>query len=160
MTAIKENTSIRYLSNEIEKSINHFSKRSRINRIKTGGNKICAVVFSALITMVLGLQAFGPFDSEQFATFQTNFALLLGFALTLVNGIDMIFSYKKLWIRNERTLYNLQIIEKKVNYAITTGNCNEEKVSMLFQEYVHILENSSNNWLDIYKDDQNLSTVN
>lgn len=141
---MEELDSLTYLKSETEKNIKIIKAKVNKNKQKIFVINVLSLTFSALITLTLGLEIKG---SE---IFQKNIALILGALLTIVNGINLLFNYKKLWIRQRKTLLNLYQLENKINFLFSSKSFSNNAVEELFNEYLLIWDNDSSDWLNIY----------
>lgn len=143
------NAKLSYLSLEVDKNIGIIKSKEKHNKNLTGLTGIFTVILSAAITLTLGL------DVENFNVYQKNLALCLGAILTIANGWMMIFDYKKLWVRQKKTLLSLYQIRNKIGYAKECSNLTGLDVEKLFSEYLDVWDKDSLEWEIIHKIDRN-----
>lgn len=134
-----DNTKISFLKGEVDKSIVTLKSKSQRNKLKTSIFNGLSIFFGALITLTLGLDV-----SVDYVTYQKNLALVFGALLTIINSWNVIFDYKKLWIRQKTTLLRLYQLRSKLDYRLTNNDDFD-----LFEEYLSIWDKDSEEWTSI-----------
>ena len=107
-----DSTSAHFLQNELESNIKTLKEKTRKQKNKAKLFQGLSIVIGALITLALGVEV-----SEDHTQFQKNIALLLGVLLTVINGWNALFDYRKLWIRQKSTLLSLYQL-RNVNFFL------------------------------------------
>ena len=143
---MENNNTLSYLEEKINTNITVLKNKSKKNKNRTGFLGIIAVSLSALITLTLGM------DIDGYEVFQKNIALVFGAILTIVNGWSFMFNYKKLWVRQKKTLLNLYQLKNKIEYLKSLNTHDQKRIDELFTEYVAIWENDGSEWASIQND--------
>lgn len=134
-----------FLSDQVELSIKKIKPKVRGNKNKTSLLNLTAVSLSALITLTLALEI------KDADVYQKNFALILGAVLTVINGWTLLFNYKKLWIRQKKTLLSLYQIKNEIGYLCTKTDNTDKDIETLFERYLELWERDSTEWINIHK---------
>lgn len=142
----ESNKKIEYLIVQIDENINKIKDKSKNNKRLTSIVGVSSLILSASVTLSLGLEV-----DESYAITQKNSALFLSALLTIVNGWSLIFNYRKLWVRQKKTLLNLYQIKNKVKYEYKSESIEESKVDELFESYLNIWDKDSNDWTQIHQ---------
>ena len=121
------NAKLEFLENELNKFIKEY-KRSRLVYRNTGFIfRITTVLFSAMITVLLGLRGV-----EGIANRNANIALILGALITVISAADAFFDFRSLWVRKQVLYRNLQELERDLGFYISgldEGEIDAEKIS-------------------------------
>ena len=141
-----DSTSAHFLQNELESNIKTLREETRKQKNKAKLFQGLSIVIGALITLALGVEV-----SEDHTQFQKNIALLLGVLLTVINGWNALFDYRKLWIRQKSTLLSLYQLRNELNYRL--ANTTQCSVDDLFESYLSIWEADSAEWTQIMRKD-------
>ncbi|WP_413676182.1 SLATT domain-containing protein [Pantoea dispersa] len=126
----------------VSNKITPLKRKCRANKRRFQWLTAGSIIFSAAITLTLGL------DLPENVSEQKNTALLFGMALTLINGWLAIFDYKKLWIRQKSTLFGLYQLENELNF-LSESPQDQERVEILFKSYQTLWEKDGNEWSNI-----------
>jgi len=143
---MENNNTLSFLEEKVNTNISVLKDKSKKNKNRTGFLGVTAVSLSALITLTLGM------DIDGYEAWQKNIALVFGALLTIVNGWIFMFNYKKLWVRQKKTLLNLYQLKNKIEYLKSVGTYDQKKTDELFSEYVDIWKNDGNEWISIQND--------
>jgi len=138
-----DDTSFDYLEERVNSSIEIIKKKERRNKNKTGLLNLTAIILSALITLILGI------DTSDMQVYQKNIALSLGAILTVINGWNILFNYKKLWVRQKRTLFSLYQLQSKMGYLKSQKNYDKKNTDELFSEFLEVWKVNGNEWLNL-----------
>jgi hypothetical protein len=104
---------------------------------------LIAVTLGALITLTLGIEMTG------YESGQKNIALLFAALLTVVNGWSLLFDYRKLWVRQKKTLFGLYRIKNEIGFMKSAGNIVDDEIDNLFIEYKQVWDDDNSNWTKI-----------
>lgn len=145
---------IKIFDEKLNREIKSFESKRSTNRSRAFISKILTTVFSALTTILLGLQGFGPEVNVYFK----NIAFVLSAFVTLFNTWDAFFNHRAIWIAYTETSRRLQIIKDELEYQASGENptVKEADIDRLFRQYKLVLVESSRNWLQARKDEEQL----
>ncbi|MDF2185669.1 DUF4231 domain-containing protein [Grimontia hollisae] len=132
-----------FLAHEIDKNIEILKKKVQKQKNKTRFFNGLSIVLGALITLTLGVTVAG---SEQI---QKDIALVLGALLTIINGWNAMFDYKKLWTRQKSTLLDLYQLRNELGFRLSHTSLDTVDVTDLFSRYQDIWERDGNEWRSI-----------
>jgi hypothetical protein len=136
---------LKYLEDEVAKSIKSMKRKADRNKSRTYTVSLSSVVLGALVTIALGLQII------PWATALKNFALICGALIAVVNGVESIVGYRALWIKQKVTLLNLYALQNEIDFYKAGLEDNEQvdenKVSEFFAKYQIVWESASSEWL-------------
>lgn len=132
-----------FLSEEIDKNIIILKEKVQSQKNKTSFFNGLTIILGALITLTLGLKLTG------FEEIQKNTALVLGAVLTITNGWNAIFDYKKLWVRQKSTLLDLYQLKNELMFRISNNHAEPVNTEDLFVRYQDIWERDGNEWRSI-----------
>ena len=150
MEEMMKQSQVDYLESKVDESINVLKTKVSVNKKKTGRINALSISLGALVTLSLGVDV-----APESAMFQKNVALALAALLTIINGWNALFDYKKLWIRQKSTLLDLYQLKNQLGYRkAIDSNCN---VDDLFEMYVDIWEKDGDEWRKILKTPQPFS---
>ncbi|CAK1759073.1 conserved hypothetical protein [Vibrio crassostreae] len=138
----KQNSSV-YLAQEINTNIQILKKKVQSQKNKTRLFNGLSIALGALITLTLGIKATG------FEELQKNVALVLGALLTIINGWNAMFDYKKLWRRQKSTLLDLYQLKNELGFRLAHSNPDTIDVADLFSRYQDVWERDGNEWRNI-----------
>lgn len=133
-----------FLKNEISKSIKKLKERVKSNKRKTSWVNALSIILGAIITLTLGVDV-----SPENIQFQKNLALLFGALLTITNGWNALFDYKKLWIRQKGTLLALYQIQNELGYRKSKND--QSQLDDIFEKYQDVWEKDSSEWRSIFQ---------
>jgi len=136
-----------FLEQEISKSINTLKSKVSSHKKKTSWVNGTSISLGVLVTLTLGIDV-----AEANEQIQKNLALILGGLLTIVNGWNALFDYKKLWVRQKSTLLDLYQLQNELGYRKSKED--HVEVDDLFDKYQRIWEKDSNEWRNIIKTSQ------
>lgn len=136
-----------FLEQEISKSIKTLKLKVSSHKKKTSWVNGTSISLGVLVTLTLGIDV-----AEANEQIQKNFALILGGLLTIVNGWNALFDYKKLWVRQKSTLLDLYQLQNELGYRKSKED--HVDVDDLFEKYQRIWEKDSNEWRNIIKTSQ------
>lgn len=136
-----------FLEQEISKSIQTLKTKVASHKKKTSWVNVFLISFGVLITLTLGMDV-----AESNEQIQKNLALIFGGLLTIVNGWNALFDYKKLWVRQKSTLLDLYQLQNELGYRKSKEECVE--VDDLFERYQRVWEKDSNEWRSIIQTSQ------
>ena len=145
---------IKIFDEKLDREIKSFEAKRADNKNKAFLSKILTTVFSALTTILLGLQGF---DTEVNVYFK-NIAFVLSAFVTLFNTWDAFFNHRAIWIAYTETSRRLQIIKDELEYRTSGENpmVKEADIDRLFRQYRLVLAENSRSWLQARKDDEQL----
>lgn len=136
-----------YLEQEIRKSINTLKSKVSSHKKKTSWVNGISISLGVLVTLTLGIDV-----AEANEQIQKNLALILGGLLTILNGWNALFDYKKLWVKQKSTLLDLYQLQNELGYRSSKED--HVDVDDLFDKYQRIWEKDSNEWRNIIKTSQ------
>ena len=145
---------IQTLNNKLDKEIKSFDDRRKDNKSKAFRSKILTTLFSVLTTILLGLQGFGA----EINIYLKDIAFTLSAFVTLFNTWDAFFNHRAIWIAYTETAGRLRVIRDELEY-LTSGDISmvkEADVDRLFRQYKTVLVESSRNWLQARKDEEQI----
>nr|WP_247605739.1 SLATT domain-containing protein [Providencia rettgeri] len=137
---------------EVENSIVKLKSKVDCLKRKTKIINILTLLLGASITVTLGLTISG------YQEYQRNLALCFGAILTAVNGWNVIFDYKKLWIRQKSTLLHLYQLKNDICFSQSVGQMSHDKQLELFERYQNIWEDNGSEWRNINRTSSRNST--
>lgn len=137
------NTERTILLGMVSEKITKLKPKCRKNKLFFQWMTAGTIVFSAAITLVVGL------DWPDYSSTQKNIALLLGLILTLLNGWMAVFDYKKLWMRQKATLFGLYLIENELK-ILNDDEKHCVRIQELFKSYQSVWEKDGSEWSHIY----------
>lgn len=144
---MKNKSEFDYLEQQVKSSINVLKEKSQINKNKTRWVNGLSIALGALITLTLGLDL-----ADAYSDYQKNLALIFGALLTIVNGWNAFFDYKKLWSRQKSTLLDLYQLRNELGYRSAKE---DYEISDLFDKYQRIWEKNGNEWRTIIRTSSN-----
>ncbi|WP_140390906.1 DUF4231 domain-containing protein, partial [Vibrio parahaemolyticus] len=140
---LEQQSSSSYLWQEINTNIEVLKKKVQSQKSKTRFFNGLSIILGALITLTLGIKASG------YEELQKNLALFLGALLTIINGWNAMFDYKKLWRRQKSTLLDLYQLRNELGFRLSTKPSEAIDVNDLFSRYQNIWERDGNEWRNI-----------
>lgn len=142
-----------FLEQEISKSIKTLKSKVSSHKKKTSWVNGISISLGVLVTLTLGIDV-----AEANEQIQKNLALILGGLLTIVNGWNALFDYKKLWVRQKSTLLDLYQLQNELGYRKSKED--HVDVGDLFDKYQRIWEKDSNEWRNIIRASQHQKNSN
>jgi hypothetical protein len=134
------------LRNELACTIDYFEKKQKKTKKRANTVKFTSVTFSALITVVLGLNS-----GDLIETFRM-IAILLGSVVTIINAIDAFYNFGALWVKNTVTLARLRELKRELDFYAAGSESNDISQTKL-DEYLNkmqqILKDDITQWLRI-----------
>tara|TARA_Y100000296_G_C5170010_1_gene256779 strand:- start:194 stop:646 length:453 start_codon:yes stop_codon:yes gene_type:complete len=140
----RENKDIKFLETALEEKIRILKSKSKSLKTKANTLKGLSIFLGAFVTLILGFDVYIEYQS-----YQKNTALIFGFLLTVVSGMDAAFNYKSLWIRQKTTLLSLYQLQNELSYL--TAKAERFDLDDLFDKYQKIWEQDSSDWLKIVR---------
>ncbi|MCS0408620.1 DUF4231 domain-containing protein [Vibrio diabolicus] len=140
---MEQQSSSSYLLQEINTNIEVLKKKVQSQKSKTKLFNGLTMVLGALITQTLGIKATGAEE------LQKNFALALSALLTVINGWNTMFDYKKLWTRQKSTLLDLYQLRNELGFRLSNNSPDAIDVNDLFSRYQDIWKRDGNEWRKI-----------
>lgn len=134
------------LRSELNLSICYFEKKQKKTKKRANAVKFTSVTFSALITVVLGL------NSGDLAETFRMVALLLGAVVTIINAIDAFYNYGALWVKNTITLAKLRELRRELEFyaaGYENTDISEAKLNEYLDRMQQILKDDIKQWLRI-----------
>lgn len=89
---------LNYIETELQNFVSSYDSKRKQYKLYSFALKIATVLFSATITVLLGLKG-----TQEWADTFSNIALGLGAAITVLSAIDAFFGLRSLWIQREIT---------------------------------------------------------
>lgn len=136
-----------FLEQEVSKSIKTLKSKVSSHKKKTSWVNGTSISLGVLVTLTLGIDV-----AETNEQIQKNLALILGGLLTIVNGWNALFDYKKLWVKQKSTLLDLYQLQNELGYRKSKEGYVD--VDDLFDKYQRTWEKDSNEWRSIIKTSQ------
>ena|SRR6266404_1485207 len=138
-----------FLHAELEKHIKTFCEDRQSNKRKAFHLKIWGTVFSAITTILLGLQGF-----DHWTTYLKNSALALSAFVTVFAAWDAFFNHRALWVHYKSIQMELEAVLAELDYLLadSNGSPKSEDVDALFCKYQQVLKRSTQSWLDLRDD--------
>lgn len=134
------------LKGEVDGSIKYFQHKHTKTKIRAQVIKITSVTFSALITVVLGVNAGNL--SEVFR----NIAIVLGAVVTIINAVDAFYNYGALWVKNALTLAKLKELKRELEFysaGCVPEDISQDKLNKYMNQLQKILKDDIKQWLRI-----------
>ncbi|MCM8709845.1 DUF4231 domain-containing protein [Clostridium sp. SYSU_GA19001] len=134
------------LLRELDCSIAYFAAKHKKTKLRANIIKITSVTFSALITVVLGL------NSGYLVDVFRNMAIILGAVVTIINAVDAYYNFGALWVKNTITLSKLRELKREL-YFYASGRNSEDITESILNEYLDkmqkILRDDIRQWIRI-----------
>ncbi|AEF54580.1 SLATT domain-containing protein [Marinomonas posidonica] len=150
---MSEGSRIGFLDKSINGSIKTIKAKAKWNKTKASIINALIIMLGALITLTLGVDV-----DEDLVRIQKNLALIFGALLTLLSGWNVIFDYRKLWIRQKITLLALYQLKNEFDYYKVDENSNSDnmnkKIDSFFLKYQEIWDKDGQEWRDIIKNEK------
>jgi hypothetical protein len=108
-----EQRRVSFLLGELDRQERRFAHRRRRDKRKAFALQMSTVVFSASITVLLGLQV-GPRTQSTFK----NIALVLGALVTVLAAMEAFFNHRGLWIGRTVTVRRLEDLRRHLEYRL------------------------------------------
>lgn len=138
---------IQFLEERVQNDISKMKKKADRNKRKAGLANTFSVVFSAAVTVFLGLQV------EGVETIFKNIALVFGVLATGINSVNAFFNYRSLWVKQKVTLLHLYNLNNEMRFFRAgmeeKDTISAEKVGAFFQEYQQIWDASTEEWVKL-----------
>jgi hypothetical protein len=99
------------LEKQVDKQAVAFDKRRKRDKRKSYFFRMAAVMLSATITVLLGLQVATEWQDRL-----ANLALVLSALVTVLTAADAFFQHRSLWIARARTTNRLARLEARIRY--------------------------------------------
>jgi hypothetical protein len=138
----------------LDDRIDSYQRRREKNRAHAFRLRIAGTVFSAMTTLLLGLQV-----SEQvLGPTLKNVALCLSVFVTVITAWESFFDYKGLWVKYSKSRAQLLAVRAELDYllagakpSLSDGKVElpDDKVDPLFRQYQSILEETNASWLQL-----------
>lgn len=141
------------LGREIGGAIEHIKKEKRNNQRRASYIKIATVVFTASITVLLGLQVAGLENSFK------SIALILGAIVTMLNALEPYFNYRTLWIEHEAALANFHGLKREYKFymeGLPPESLSLSELGKLNDKYQQLWKQLSHSWLEYRRGDDTL----
>lgn len=135
------------LLSEVSKQVQHFGKDRRTNKRKAFWLRILGTIFSAITTILLGLQGV-----DGWSVVIKNFALFLSAFVTVISAWDSFYNHRGLWIHYKAIHTKLETLEASLKYLIASAGGDEpssDEVDRLFKRFEEIIEQSTRSWLEL-----------
>jgi hypothetical protein len=145
---VKITPEIDFLEQVISDNICKLKPKVSSNKSKTFWINGASISLGVLVTLTLGIDV-----PEYYEKIQKNLALILGGLLTIINGLNALYDYKKLWVRQKSTLLDLYQLQNELLYRKSKSSHVES--NDLFDKYQLIWEKGNNEWINIIKTSQN-----
>jgi hypothetical protein len=150
---MSEGSRVDFLDKSINESIKTIKDKAKWNKVKASVINALIIMLGALITLTLGLDV-----DENHVRIQKNLALIFGASLTLLSGWNVIFDYRKLWIRQKNTLLGLYQLKNEFDYYKGSENADSDGMKKIldqvFLKYQEIWDKDSQEWKSIIKNEK------
>jgi Protein of unknown function (DUF4231) len=140
-----EQGQVSFLLGELDRQERRFAHRRRRDKRKAFALQVSTVVFSATITVLLGLQV----GSRTQSTFK-NIALALGALVTVLAAMEAFFNHRGLWIGRTVTVRRLEDLRRHLEYRLAglDGTQLEPKLADSFlAELDEIIAEDQRTWM-------------
>jgi hypothetical protein len=135
------------LQTELDCNIKFFCNKHKKTKQRAYSLKISSVIFSAMITVLLGI------SSNQFmAEMMKNLAIVLGAVVTIISAVDAFYNYGGLWVKNAVTLAKLRELKREVDFyaaGCSAEDISENKLNRYMNELQRIFKDDIKQWLRI-----------
>jgi len=141
---------VEWLNHKILNSIEYMRRLKNVNRKNASVLKIVTVAMSGIGSIFLGLQISG------FDTIFRNFAFVLVTIVTLVNALEPFFSYRDLWIEQEKALAGFHRVKDNFDFYLAGAdieNVDPEKLNQIYKELSDVWNQHNKSWLSHRKTD-------
>ena len=139
---------IKYLTEQIDSSVNSLRLKKKRNKRKSSLIKVGIIALTGIATILLGLDVLG-FEKEFKKT-----AFILTSIATILTALEPFFNYRALWIECEDALAKLYRLKSTFEYYVH-GTENQEiemgQIDRFFEEYLKVWENLGTNWIAFRK---------
>jgi len=145
-TELEESTvKITYLKSQIEQSIKRYKAKRRFNAQLSVVVKFLALVLSALVTILLGLDA----------TSYSQVALVISALISVVGGVAAYFDFTDLALKFKETVDKLETLQVRLHYMME-GNTyiRMNEVEFMMNDYLYILESTQDFFQRVRKSDE------
>ncbi len=134
-----------WLNEKIDEAILHAKKLKRTNQKRASYVKIISVLFTGLITILLGLQIEGYAESFK------AFAFVLGAFVTVINALEPFFNFRALWIEHEAALANFHRLKDSLEFyliGLEPEKLEKNELEELNEKYQQIWVDLSRTWIE------------
>lgn len=142
---------IELLKKKIEESITRVRDNRRDNRRKASYIKVVVTLFSAIATILLGLQV--PNLDSLFKSV----AFILTALVTTLSALEPFFNFRALWVEHEMALWKFYRLRDKLEFylaGITPEESSIDKLNGFYNEFQSIWNELSTSWLNYRKQDK------
>jgi hypothetical protein len=136
---------VSFLFTELERQEKRFAHRRRRDKRKAFALQMSTVLFSACITVLLGLET-GPRAEPIFK----NIALVLGALVTVLAAMEAFFNHRGLWIGRTVTVRRLEELRRQLEYrlaGLTRGQLDPKMVDGFLVRLEEILAEDQSRWM-------------
>ena len=141
---------LKFFEKDLDSHIKDIAHKRNRDKNKAFGLKIFAVVFAALITVLLGIRV-----DENVAKLFQNIALVLGATITVLNAAEAFYDHRSLWIQRTVTLSRLCELQRDLKLYVAGSDQNEidtKTLDKLVNRYHRILADDLKAWLKLRED--------
>jgi hypothetical protein len=134
------------LRKEIEESIKFYKQKHTKSKKKAYAFKIMSVTFSAVVTVLLGL------NIDSLNGLLKNIALVMGALATIISSVETFYDARSLWVKNTVTLLKLKELKRNVEFCLAgleADSIDPCKLKKYMEELQHIIRSDLNEWLRI-----------
>jgi ABC-type multidrug transport system fused ATPase/permease subunit len=135
------------LNSEVDCLINYFSRKQTKTKRRAYTLRISSVIFSAMITVVLGITTNNGMEDVL-----RNVAIFLGAFVSIINAVDAFYNYNALWIKNAVTLSRLRALRTKISFYAAGFESEDmlgHQLNGYLEELQSILKDDIKQWLRI-----------
>ncbi|MFQ5604438.1 MAG: DUF4231 domain-containing protein [bacterium] len=137
---------IDFIKKEIESAIRKFNKKQRRNSKFGYIVKMLALTFSAIVTILLGLNL-------EPATIFKNIALVISACTGVVAGISAFFDFNELSIKYKDTVDKLELLKVKLNYIeLDRDHVDFATIDKIKDNYLRVLQQTHEYFQSVRKD--------
>ena len=139
-----------FLNKKIQAAMEDLRKNRRLNQRRASYIKVATILFSSVVTVLLGLQVTG------FEKYFKDTAFTLGALVTLLNAVEPFFNYRALWVEHEAALANMYRLKDDVGFYLEGTPPSElsiERLEQFLQRYKEIWGTLNQNYIRYRKGD-------
>jgi hypothetical protein len=103
----------KYVQDSVEGSIQHVRRNRWRNQKRASAIKVATILFSALATVLLGLQIAGT------EAYFKQIAFVFGAIVTMLNALEPFYNFRALWVEHELALARLYRIQSDLGFYLS-----------------------------------------
>jgi hypothetical protein len=136
-----------YLRRTLDSTIHAFEERRLYHKKRAFLFKIFGTGFSAVTTVLLGLQGLGT--GALLAV--KNIALFLSAGVTVISAWDTFFNHRELWVRYTASFRRLTELQTDMDFILSEGSQvdKEAELEKLYVRFQAIVQETHTSWLQL-----------